>query len=210
MKASRNEPEATGAVHWSRYVILAVLLMLAWVLWSGYLKPLLLGLGVLSSILVVYLTYRMGLQDFHFLEGRFLLRLVRYWGWLAREVLRSGLDVTRIVLSPKLPISPTVAEFDSRCSLVASGEADVGGVLVSVAAASLADAGEGCGEGASGTSLTSPSGVSHRRSTTLTFFSPSPSPTQASRHVIGPILTRNSWDGSTTKAAGGVQVPVPG
>jgi len=117
MKASRNEPEATGAVHWSRYVILAVLLMLAWVLWSGYLKPLLLGLGVLSSILVVYLTYRMGLQDFHFLEGRFLLRLVRYWGWLAREVLRSGLDVTRIVLSPKLPISPTVAEFDSRCSL---------------------------------------------------------------------------------------------
>jgi len=117
MKASRNESGTAGAVHWSRYVIVALLLMLAWVLWSGYLKPLLLGLGVFSSILVVYLTFRTGLTDLHFLEGRFLLRLVRFWGWLAREVLRSSLEVTRIVLSPKLPISPTVAEFETRCSL---------------------------------------------------------------------------------------------
>ena len=117
MNDSRNASEATGAIHWSRHVILAVLLMLAWVLWSGYLKPLLLGLGVFSSILVVYLDHRMRLQDTHFLDGRFLLRLLRYWGWLAREVLRSSLEVTRIVLSPKLPISPTVAEFDTRCTL---------------------------------------------------------------------------------------------
>ena len=117
MNVRRNDPQATGAVHWSRYVILAVLLMLAWVLWSGYLKPLLLGLGVLSSIVVVYLNYRMRLEDFHFLEGRFLLRLVPYWAWLAREVVRSSLEVTRIVLSPKLPISPTVVEFETRCTL---------------------------------------------------------------------------------------------
>ena len=105
-------------VHWSRYVFLAVLLMIAWVLWSGYLKPLLLGLGVFSSVLVVYLAHRMQLHDTHFLEGRFLVRLVSYWGWLAREILRSSLEVTRIVLSPRLPISPTVAEFDSHCELI--------------------------------------------------------------------------------------------
>ncbi len=117
MQSNRNTSQATGAVHWSRYVILALLLLMAWILWSGYLKPLLLGLGVFSSVLVVYLDYRMRLKDTHFLDGRFLLRLVRYWGWLAREVLRSSLDVTRIVLSPKLPISPTVAEFKTRCTL---------------------------------------------------------------------------------------------
>ncbi len=55
MNASRNTLKATGAVHWSRYVILAVVLMLAWVMWSGYLKPLLLSFGVFSSLLVVYL-----------------------------------------------------------------------------------------------------------------------------------------------------------
>lgn len=119
MQADRSASQAAGAVHWSRYAILAVLLMLAWVLWSGYLKPLLLGLGVFSSILVVYLDYRMRPTDTHFLDGRFLLRLARYWGWLAREVVRSSLDVTRIVLSPKLPISPTVAEFETRCTLPA-------------------------------------------------------------------------------------------
>jgi len=125
MNGSRNASQATGAVHWSRYAVLAALLMLAWVLWSGYLKPLLLGLGVFSSILVVYLAYRMRLENTQFLQVRFLLRLVRYWGWLAREVLRSSLEVTRIVLSPKLPISPTVAEFETRCTL-ASDQALVG------------------------------------------------------------------------------------
>ena len=117
-KASQQPPETTDAGHWSRLVILAVLLMLAWVLWSGYLKPLLLGLGVFSSLLVVYLAHRMRLGDTHFLEARFLLRLVRYWGWLAGQVVRSSLEVTRAVLSPRLPISPTVAEFDTHCELV--------------------------------------------------------------------------------------------
>jgi multisubunit Na+/H+ antiporter MnhE subunit len=77
MNGRRNASQATGAVHWSRYAVLAALLMLAWVLWSGYLKPLLLGLGVFSSILVVYLAYRMRLENTQFLQVRFLLRLVR-------------------------------------------------------------------------------------------------------------------------------------
>jgi len=67
----------------------------------------------------------MRLENTQFLQVRFLLRLVRYWGWLAREVLRSSLEVTRIVLSPKLPISPTVAEFETRCTL-ASDQALLG------------------------------------------------------------------------------------
>ena len=40
---------------------------------------------------------------------------MRFWVWLGREIVTSSLEVTRAVLSPKLPISPTVAEFDSRC-----------------------------------------------------------------------------------------------
>jgi len=125
MQADRSASPAADTVHWPGYAILAVLLMLAWVLWSGYLKPLLLGFGVFSSILVVYLGYRMRLTETHLLDGRFLLRLARYWGWLVREVVRSSIDVTRIVLDPKLPISPTVAEFETRCTL-ATDQALVG------------------------------------------------------------------------------------
>lgn len=103
------------AGNWSRPVFLAVLLMLAWLLWSGLYKPLLLGLGVFSSILVVYLSHRLRLFDEPMFELRYLSRLARFWVWLSGEILKSSLHVTRVVLSPKPPISPTVADFDSRC-----------------------------------------------------------------------------------------------
>jgi len=93
----------------------AVLLMLAWLLWSGLFKPLLLALGVFSSVLVAYLSHRLRLFDEPVFELRYILRLVKFWAWLAGEIVKSSLHVTRLVLSPKPPISPTVAEFDSRC-----------------------------------------------------------------------------------------------
>lgn len=34
--------------------------------------------------------------------------LVSYWPWLFKEIFFSGLNVARIILDPKLPISPTV------------------------------------------------------------------------------------------------------
>ncbi len=116
-QSNRSEAASSeaGRVHWSRPLILAVVLMLAWVLWSGFLKPLLLALGAFSTILVVWLAYRMRLFDSAVFDLRFLLRLVRYWGWLAKEIFRSSLEVSRAVLSPKLPISPTVAEFETTC-----------------------------------------------------------------------------------------------
>jgi multicomponent Na+:H+ antiporter subunit E len=105
-----------SAVPWSRLLLMGVLLAVAWLLWSGLFKPLLLALGAFSCVLVVYLSHRMHLFDTHLFELRYLSRLVSYWAWLGKEVVKSSLDVTRIVLSPGLPISPTVAEFDSTCA----------------------------------------------------------------------------------------------
>lgn len=99
-----------------RMLWLAVLLAAAWLLWSGFLQPLLLGLGLFSCALVVYLSHRMHLFDTDFFSLRFSLRLFRFWAWLAGEIVRSSLDVARVVLDPKLPISPTVIEFETRCS----------------------------------------------------------------------------------------------
>ena len=114
---TRNEAqESQGRAYWSRAAFLAVLLMIAWLLWSGLYKPLLLALGVFSSVLVAYLAHRMRLFDTHAFDLRYMFRLLPYWAWLSREILKSSLEVTRVVLSPRLPISPTVAEFDSRCT----------------------------------------------------------------------------------------------
>ena len=109
----RKPAEKSLAV--GRKAVLAVLLAASWLLWSGMFKPLLLALGGVSCLLVLYLAQRMRLFEHDVFSLRFTGRLLRFWGWLGREIVRSSLDVTRVVLSPKLPISPTVIEFDSAC-----------------------------------------------------------------------------------------------
>lgn len=98
----------------ARAAALAVVLAAAWLLWSGLYKPLLLALGAFSCALVVYASYRMRLFDYSVFSLRFGWRLVGYWAWLGKEVAKSSLDVSRAVLSPALPISPTVAELDAE------------------------------------------------------------------------------------------------
>lgn len=100
----------------SRMLLMAVLLAAVWLLWSGFFTPLLLALGALSCGLVVYLSHRMHLFDTDVFAIRLSLRLFRFWAWLAGEVIRSSLEVARLVLNPKLPISPTVVEFSTRCT----------------------------------------------------------------------------------------------
>ena len=83
------------------------LLTSTWLLWSGLYTPLLLALGAFSCAVTLYLAHRMSLLDEMNLL-RILLRLPAYWLWLAGEVVRSSLEVARIVLDPRLPASPTL------------------------------------------------------------------------------------------------------
>lgn len=92
------------------------LLILAWELWSGQFQPLLLILGGFSCLLTVYLTHRMGYFNNDVFALRFGVRLFGYWAWLAREVVRSSLEVARIVLSPSLPISPQIVEITATAN----------------------------------------------------------------------------------------------
>ncbi len=98
--------------YWYRFAALLLLLIAAWLLWSGIYTPLLLGLGALSCVLCLYLAHRIGFFVELF-SARAILRLPRYWAWLLLEVVKSSLDVARIILNRKLPISPTVIEFDA-------------------------------------------------------------------------------------------------
>ena len=86
------------------------LLASTWLLWSGLYSPLLLGLGVLSCAITLYLAHRMQvLEELNLL--RILPRLPAYWFWLTGEVIRSSLEVARIILNPRLPASPTMVEL---------------------------------------------------------------------------------------------------
>ena len=93
-------------------IVLSALLGVAWLLWSGIYKPLLLALGAFSVGLSVYLAYRVGF--FHRPTGLHVMpKLPRYWLWLLWEIGRSSIEVSRIVLHPKLPISPKLIGLDA-------------------------------------------------------------------------------------------------
>jgi multicomponent Na+:H+ antiporter subunit E len=108
--------EAPLLVRVSSRILLLVALAVAWLSWSGIYKPLLLGLGAFSCILTYYIARRMALFEAGIYAFRVNLRLLRFWGWLGREIVRSSLDVTRVVLDPRLPISPRTFEFRATAS----------------------------------------------------------------------------------------------
>jgi len=95
-----------------RILILAVLLIAAWVLWSGYLKPLLLGLGALSCLLTVWIVRRMGYFDDENFAFHYDWRLLGFWAWLGREVVVSSIEVARVVLRRRLVVEPKVVNID--------------------------------------------------------------------------------------------------
>jgi multicomponent Na+:H+ antiporter subunit E len=39
------------------------------------------------------------------------LAALAYWPWLLKEIVKSGWQVSRIILDPRLPISPTLVRF---------------------------------------------------------------------------------------------------
>ena len=92
----------------TRMLALLVPLAAAWLLWSGIYKPLLLVLGAFSCVLTIYIKHRMEYFQTEVFALQFGRRLFGYWLWLAKEVIKSSLDVARIIVSPSLPISPQV------------------------------------------------------------------------------------------------------
>lgn len=83
-----------------------------WLLLSGMFAPFMLAAGVGSALFVVAIAHRMNMVDH---EGYPIQlawgAILSYWPWLAIEIVKSAWDVTRQILHPDLPISPTLVEF---------------------------------------------------------------------------------------------------
>ena len=90
-------------------VILALALIAFWFAMSDLYKPLVLGLGAASILLVLALSRRMAVHDAEGLPIRFGVRAILYWPWLAKEIVVSALKVVRIILTPRMPLSPAIA-----------------------------------------------------------------------------------------------------
>ena len=114
MEPNMNDAENnSGGRSYLGMLGLGLLLVAAWLLWSGLYKPLLLALGVVSVGLTLYIVRRMGYLDddthaLHYSSG-----LPRFWAWLAREIVASSLEVTRVVLRREVNVDPRVIALDA-------------------------------------------------------------------------------------------------
>jgi multicomponent Na+:H+ antiporter subunit E len=89
-------------------VSLGLVIFGVWMLLSGHFSALLLGLGIASTVVVVYLARRMDVADREGHPVHLLWRFVFYFPWLLKEIFKANIDVAKTIIDPDLPISPTV------------------------------------------------------------------------------------------------------
>lgn len=91
-----------------RLIGLGISLFLYWLALSGHYTAFLIILGLASVAFVVWVADRIEVVDPEGEPFELLPAAVSYWPWLIVEIAKSAWSVTRIILSPSLPISPTM------------------------------------------------------------------------------------------------------
>jgi len=90
-----------------RIIILTVALAGLWLLLSGYFdKVLLLSFGVISVALAVWLALRADVLDEEGVPNGLMPGIFLYWVWLAKEIGKANLIVTREALAVEPKLSP--------------------------------------------------------------------------------------------------------
>jgi multicomponent Na+:H+ antiporter subunit E len=92
-----------------RLLSTVVVLFCFWLLLSGIYTPFLVCAGLACSVVVVLFARRMDLVDHEGHPVHLAPRaLLGYWPWLLKEIVKSAWDVSKIIVHPRLPVSPTV------------------------------------------------------------------------------------------------------
>lgn len=94
-----------------RLAALVVTLFAFWLVMSGLYTPFLVLSGLGVSVAVAVLAWRIGIADPEGHPVQLAPGAVTYWPWLIKEIAVSGWQVTRIILDPRLPVSPALVKF---------------------------------------------------------------------------------------------------
>lgn len=94
-----------------------------WMTLSGYFKPMLLSLGVISIVLVVWMCQRMRILDEETAPYMTVPQTISYFAWLFVEIVKANVAVVRAVLSPDMHVSPTLTKIPL------SQKSDIGKVM---------------------------------------------------------------------------------
>ena len=97
-----------------RLVMISVTLFAYWLLLSGHSETWLVVSGAVLSVLVGAFCLFTGITDEEGFPIEKVPRALLYWPWLGWRMVLSALNVTRLILHPRLPISPTMVKVDAQ------------------------------------------------------------------------------------------------
>lgn len=93
-----------------RYVSLGLLLFAFWLALSGHYTVFLIAIGALCTLFCILVARRANAVDVEGQPIHLFFGTLTYYPWLLWEIAKSGWTVTRIILHPRLPISPTLTK----------------------------------------------------------------------------------------------------
>ncbi|MBX3677002.1 MAG: Na+/H+ antiporter subunit E [Rhodocyclaceae bacterium] len=82
-----------------------------WLVLSGFFTAFLVGAGAASALAVVAFSQRMDVIDREGHPIHLSWRALTYWPWLGKEIVKSAWGVSKIILNPRLPVSPTLVRI---------------------------------------------------------------------------------------------------
>lgn len=115
-------------IFFKNLIIQFILLLGFWLLLSGHYDFFHISMGVFSSLLVIFINLRLKRYFFyqeeidkteariknHFYVGINFFRLLYYIPWLLWQIVIASLQVAYAVLSPKMPIDPSLILFETK------------------------------------------------------------------------------------------------
>lgn len=93
-----------------RAISLAIALALFWLALSGHYTPWLLGVGLACVVACVLVARHLGALDAEGHPTGLFLGAITYFPWLIWEIVKSAWAVSKIIVDPRLPISPTMTQ----------------------------------------------------------------------------------------------------
>jgi multicomponent Na+:H+ antiporter subunit E len=91
-----------------RAISLALFLFAFWLALSGHYTPVLIFVGAACAILCALAARRMRTLDAEGHPIQLAIGGLTYLPWLIWEIAKSGWSVTKLILHPRLPVSPTM------------------------------------------------------------------------------------------------------
>ena len=82
-----------------------------WLLLSGHYTLFLVAAGFGASAAVLVAARRMEVVDREGVPVHLWRAVFLYWPWLVWQIARSAWDVAKVIVHPRLPISPTLVRF---------------------------------------------------------------------------------------------------